>query len=100
MIRDIAIQLLFEKHSDGRYFIKSVDVPGLHLAGMDFAALQADLEPVVKDLLFHNLGFAAESVTWVPSLEDAKKMLDKPPPKMAVRLCPRDYVETQIALQP
>ena len=75
---DIAIEVFYEKHSDGRYYIKSLDVPGLHLAGTDFDALQSDLDPVVKDLMIHNMGFTVESVTWVPSPSEAKKLLDRP----------------------
>lgn len=78
MTRDIAIEILYEKHSDGRYYIKSLDVPGLHLSGMDFAALQKDLNPAVSALLHHNLGFDVEGITWVPSPEDARQMLDRP----------------------
>lgn len=80
-MQNIALEIFYEKHSDGRYYIKSNDVPGLHLAGTNFSALQSDLDVVVKDLLLHNLGFAAESVTWVPSPDDAKQMLDRPSPE-------------------
>jgi hypothetical protein len=80
-MQEIAIEIFFEKHSDGRYYIKSFDVPGLHLAGTDFTALQEDLDPAVKALLHYNLGFDVESIKWVPSPEDARNMLDKPQPE-------------------
>lgn len=42
-MQDIALDILYEKHSDGRYYIKSLDVPGLHLAGtVHFPQLCAD----------------------------------------------------------
>jgi hypothetical protein len=41
-------------------------------------ALQRDLNPVVSDLLLHNMGFEVESVRWVPSPEEVKQHLQRP----------------------
>jgi hypothetical protein len=75
------IELSYEKKSDGRYYIGSKDVPGFRLIGSDLDALQRDLVPVVKDLMFHNKGITVESLRWVPTLEEVKAQLDKPQPK-------------------
>jgi hypothetical protein len=75
---EIRVEIQYEMHADGRYYIRSTDIPGFHLAGADFDALQRDLDPVVKDLLLHNLGFEVESLRWVPSPDDVKQHFSKP----------------------
>jgi hypothetical protein len=64
------LNIFYEKHGDGRYYIRSLDVPGLHLAGTDFADLQKDLTTAVKALLHYNLGFTVESIKFVPCPDD------------------------------
>jgi hypothetical protein len=81
MVKEISIQLHYEKHSDGRYHIRSLEIPGFRMAGMDLDALQRDLDEVVKDLLLSNSGIAIESIRWVPSLEDVRTQLDHPRPE-------------------
>jgi len=78
MVRELSIVLHYEKHSDGRYRIRSESLPGFRLEGPDIDALQRDLNPVVSDLLLHNMGFEVESLRWVPSPEDVKKHLQRP----------------------
>lgn len=79
--KEISIELRYEKHSDGRYYVRSFDLPGFRLAGPDLDALQADLDQVVTDLLLHNAGFVVEALRWVPSIEDVKLHLQKPGPE-------------------
>ena len=79
MSTEIAIELIYERHSDGRYFVHSDDVPGLRMAGTDINAIQADLNEVVSDLLRLNSGFVVTELRWVPSLEDVKRHLHQPP---------------------
>lgn len=74
---EFSIQLLFDQKSDGRYFIHSPHVPGLRLAGFDLEALRADIEPAVKDLLFHNRNLAVESIRWVPSIDEVLEELER-----------------------
>jgi hypothetical protein len=76
----IRIELQFERHSDGRYFVTSDDVPGFRMAGTDIEAIQKDLDEVVKDLLRLNSNFVVEELTWVPSLDEAKRHLQSPSP--------------------
>lgn len=76
--REFSIELLFDKRPDGLYYIHSDVLPGLHLAGDDFDALRRDIEPAVKDLLFHNRKISAEEIRWVPSLDDVQAELEAP----------------------
>jgi hypothetical protein len=55
------------------------------MAGTDIDAIQADLNEVVSDLLRLNSGFVVTELRWVPSLEDVKRHLQKPPPEGKVR---------------
>lgn len=80
-VREISIELRFEKHVDGRYYIRSYDLPGFRLAGTDIDAMQRDLDQVVTDLLLHNAGFMVESLRWVPSMDDVKAHLNRPGPE-------------------
>jgi len=65
------IQVLFQKDTDGRVRVRSPQLAGLHLAGKDLDTILADLNPIVKDLLYHNSNFIADEIRWVPSLEEA-----------------------------
>lgn len=78
---EFSIQLLFDQKSDGRYFIHSPQVPGLRLAGFDLDALQADIEPAIKDLLLHNRNLTIESIRWVPSIDEVLEELEQPEKK-------------------
>jgi hypothetical protein len=77
----LAVEVQYRKHSDGRIYIDSYDVPGLHLAGTDLDALHEDLDPVVKELLFRNMGIEVESLHWVPTPEEVKRQLSRPDPE-------------------
>ncbi|HEY5046887.1 MAG TPA: hypothetical protein VII49_02570 [Rhizomicrobium sp.] len=80
MARELSIVLHYEKHANGRYRIRSESLAWLRLEGPDIDALQRDINPVVTDLLLHNMGFEVESIRWVPSPEDVKHHLRKPSP--------------------
>ena len=80
-IREISIEIFYEKHSDGRYYIKSHDLPGFRLEGTNLKALQDDLDSVVKDLLKLNSNFIVDTLRWVPSPEDAARQLENPEPE-------------------
>ena len=85
MSQEIAIDLIFEKQSDGRYYVRSDDVPGFYMAGYDIDAIHGDLNEVVSDLLRLNIGFVVSEMRWVPGIEDIKKHLKKPVPSGKVR---------------
>ncbi len=78
---EFSIQLLFDQMSNGRYFIHSPHVPGLRLTGFNLDALRADIEPAVKDLLFHNRNLDVESIRWVPSIDEVLEELKRPKKK-------------------
>jgi len=75
---EFRIEIVFDKRDDGRFHIHSASVPGLHLAGIDLDALRADVEPVVKDLLWFNKKIIVDSVRWIPSLDDIVDKLKAP----------------------
>ncbi len=77
-IGEFQIELHWEKHPNGRYYVSSGNVPGLHLGGRDIKAIRADIEPVVKQLLKNNLKIEADHVRWMPSLDDVIAKLDAP----------------------
>ncbi len=83
--QEIAIDLIFEKHGDGRYYVSSDDVPGFYMAGYDIDAIHGDLNEVISDLLRLNTGFVISEMRWVPSIDDIKKHLKKPDPNGKVR---------------
>jgi hypothetical protein len=83
--QEISIEMVYERHSDGRYHVTSEDVPGFQMVGMDIDAIQNDLDEVIKDLLRYNSGFVVEQLRWVPSLEDIKHHLQKPNPEGKAR---------------
>lgn len=85
MIQEIAIDLIFERGSDGRYQVRSTDVPGFYMAGSDIEAIHGDLNEVVSDLLRLNTGFIVSDIRWIPSLDDVKKHLAKPPAEGKIR---------------
>jgi hypothetical protein len=78
------IQLLFDQRMDGRFHVHSPDVPGLHLAGPNLDEIRPDIEPVLKDILFHNSDVVVDKIDWYPSLEDVvKQMTSSAPPAEA-----------------
>jgi hypothetical protein len=78
MAEEMSIVLHYERDAHLRYKIRSESLPWLHLEGTDIDALQRDLNPVVSDLLRHNMGFEVESIRWVPSPEEVKRHLQQP----------------------
>jgi hypothetical protein len=70
VFNEFSIEVLFDRRADGRYHIHSPNVPGLYLVGTDLHALNADVEPVVKDLLYSNRQMIVDTIRWVPSLDD------------------------------
>ena len=72
------IELLLEKKGDGRFYVRSPNLAGLHLASSDLEAIRADIEPVVKDLLYHNEHFQADEIAWLPSLEQITEAMTQP----------------------
>jgi hypothetical protein len=79
--QEVRLELVFEKQQDGRYYVKSSDLPGFRLAGTDFDALHRDLDHVVSDLLLYNSNFIVESLRWVPTIAEVKQHLQKPGPE-------------------
>ncbi|MCK6452655.1 MAG: hypothetical protein L6R19_17675 [Alphaproteobacteria bacterium] len=75
---EFAIQLLFDKRGDGRIHVHSPNVPGLHLAGDDLDAIRADIEPIVKDLLYYNSNLIVDQIHWVPGLEEVVRQMAEP----------------------
>jgi hypothetical protein len=78
---EFAIQLLFDKAHDGRIHVHSPNIPGLHLAGDDLESIRADIEPIVKDLLFHNSNVVVDRIRWVPSLEEVVRQMAEHAPE-------------------
>ncbi|HXQ66715.1 MAG TPA: hypothetical protein VN980_09100 [Alphaproteobacteria bacterium] len=76
--KEFMIQILFKKSADGRFHVHSPNLAGLHLAGRDLATIRADLEPIVKDLLFYNSNVIADKIRWVPSLEEVVCQMTQP----------------------
>jgi|SRR5208282_2781117 len=77
-VKEFMIQILFKKSGDGRFHVHSPDLAGLHLAGRDLTTIRADLEPIVKELLFHNSHVIADKIRWVPSLEEVVRQMTQP----------------------
>lgn len=78
--REFAIQLLFEKRRDGRFYVHSPNLAGLHLAGRNLDKIRADLEPIIKELLYRNADFVADKIKWFSSLEQVTRELTRPAP--------------------
>jgi hypothetical protein len=85
MDQEVVIELNFERGSDGRYEVKSTDIPGFFMAGYDIDAIRGDLNEVVSDLLRLNTGFVVSDIRWAPNLDDVKKHLVKPRPEGKIR---------------
>ena len=64
----IALELRFERHEDGRFYVHSPDLPGLHLAGPNPDALRGDLESALRDVLSGNANVGVERMHFFPNL--------------------------------
>jgi hypothetical protein len=79
--KDFYVELVFTKRRNGRFYVHSPTLPGLHLAGSDIDLIRADIEPIVKDLLRHNAGIPVDEIQWVPPLDQISTALkDQMPP--------------------
>lgn len=65
---EFGVQLFFARREDGRFHVYSPDVPGLQLHGSDLAAIRAEIEPIIKDLLYFNRKVIVDKVRWVQRL--------------------------------
>jgi hypothetical protein len=66
--KQIPLTFHFHRKADGRYSVKSPDVPGLWLASKNLAILQSDLNIVVRDLLYFNLDIVVDGdIQWKPN---------------------------------
>ena len=72
---EFSICVLFDKAADGRYYVHSPNVIGLHLAGTDIDVIRREIETIVKDLLWFNHKLAVDEIRWVPSLDHVVKQL-------------------------
>jgi predicted RNase H-like HicB family nuclease len=77
-VREFGIQLHFAREEDGRFHVYSPSVPGLHLHGSDLAAVRAEIEPIIKDLVYFNLKLIIDQIRWVPSLDEMVHRIAKP----------------------
>jgi predicted RNase H-like HicB family nuclease len=75
---EFGVQLLFARREDGGFHVYSPDVPGLHLHGSDLAAIRAEIEPIIKDLLYYNLKVIIDNIRWVPSLDEMVHRMARP----------------------
>jgi hypothetical protein len=76
MTREFAVRIEF-RHGEGRCYVSSPDLVGLHLAGPDMVALRNDLEPAIKDLIFFNLHLTIDILRFVPNLDGIVEQYDK-----------------------
>jgi len=76
-MNEFSICVLFDRAADGRYYVHSPNVTGLHLAGTgtDIDAIRGEIEMIVKDLLRLNHNIEADEIRWVPSLDHVVKQL-------------------------
>jgi hypothetical protein len=90
--REISLNVLFEKRGDGRYHASSSDLPGFRMAGTDWASLQADLEPAIRDLLWRNSRILVFSIKWVPSLSTVtQRVVTEGSTAASVAITPQKY---------
>ncbi len=61
MTKEFAVRIEFRR-GDGRCYISSPESGGLHLAGPDIDALRNDLEPAIKDLVYHKGNYNVDIV--------------------------------------
>jgi hypothetical protein len=72
---EFSISVHFDRAADGRYYVHSPNVIGLHLAGTDIDLIRGEIERIVKDLLRLNHQLEADEIRWVPSLDHVVKAL-------------------------
>jgi len=77
-VHEMTVELVYERHVDGRFYVSSNDIPGFRMAGRDLDVIQADLNEVISDLLRTNVGFFVEEVRWEPTLEEVKARFKRP----------------------
>lgn len=77
-VKTFVIELFFEKRADGRFYVRSPSLSGLHLTGRNFKAIHDDIEPIVKELLYHNSKIEAEKIVWLPGLEQVEHVMTEP----------------------
>jgi len=75
--RGFVIRLLFDQRKNGRVHVHSPDMPGLHLAGASLDKIRGDVEPILKDLLFHNMGMIVDKIEWFPPIDQIAKDMAK-----------------------
>jgi hypothetical protein len=73
----IPLELHFRRKSDGRYSVKSPDLPGLFLASDDLEALKRDIDIVIRDLFYFNKTIFIDDVLWKPSKDAAFEVVRK-----------------------
>jgi len=73
----IPLVLHFHRKSDGRYSVKSPDLPGLFLASADIDALKRDIDIVIRDLFYFNKSIFVDDVHWHPSKDAAFDAVSK-----------------------
>jgi predicted RNase H-like HicB family nuclease len=69
MSTEFAVRIEFRR-GDGRCYISSPDLPGLHLAGDDLDALRNQLDTIIKDLVWHNYNRVIDKLRWIPNLDE------------------------------
>ncbi len=67
--KEVSVKVQFKRADEDRYYISSTDIPGLHMAGQDIESLNAELETVIKDLLWYNDDIVVDRLRWVPKLD-------------------------------
>ena len=69
-VKEFAMRVEFRHDSEGRCYISSPDLPGLHLAGDNMEILRGQLDKIIRDLARHNLNISIGRLRWVPSLDE------------------------------
>jgi hypothetical protein len=85
---EFAVRVNFRRDDDGYCYIDSPDVIGLHLAGSDIDTLRAELDTIIKDLVWHNHGRIIDRIRWIPSLDQiSQKYSDANASKERSEIC-------------
>ena len=93
---NIPLVLHFRRKSDGRYSVKSPDLPGLFLASDNIEALKRDIDIVIRDLFYFNKNIFIDDVHWHPSKEAAFAIVGQLAP---ANTSPRPDTEYTVTLQ-
>ena len=67
---EFAVRVLFRHDDEGRCYIESPDLIGLHLAGSDLDAMRRELDTIIKDLVWFNHDRVIDKIRWIPSLDE------------------------------